>query len=231
MPMVFILGSITLLSTRHVFSLFHPEYFLYAAGPSISRTAAFFPSSQLFAGGICITALCAAMGWTVVAFANAPRDTSAAQARLRRSSVGCGLIAALFLALLGIVNSSWNGRLHEAFSVIFYASQVAAFLLDTLWWRHLSPTEGNAAVRRRGREKAAVCGLIFALSALFLGLYLTDKADVLANETALDFAFVVVEYALSILCFWYSAAVYRELAAFHAGGADRLPRSQPGPTE
>lgn len=66
---------------------------------------------------------------------------------------------------------------------------------------------------RRGREKTAACGLIFALSAVFLGLYLIDRADILADETVLDFVFVVVEYTLSILCFWYSSALYRELAA------------------
>jgi hypothetical membrane protein len=221
MPLVFVLGSATVLSTRYVFFLHHPEYFLRAAGPTISRTAAFAPSSLVFAVGICATALAAATGWTAVAFANAPRCVDAAHARLHRAAVACGLVAALFLALLGIVNSNWNGRLHEAFSVVFYASQSFAFLFDTLWWRRLPAASSCGAARRRGREKAAVCALIFALSTLFLALYLIDKADVLADETALDFAFVVVEYAVSLLCFWYSAAVYRELAAHHAGAASQ----------
>jgi len=219
MPMVTILGTATTLLTRYVLFLHQPERFLHGAGPTISRTAAFPPGSMVFAVGICATSVCAAIAWIIVFAANAPRcpGADALQTGLRRAATACGCAAALFLALLAIVNSNWHGKLHEAFSVAFYASQVLAFLLDTLWWRRLPRfpgASGGAAARRRGSEKTAACGLIFALSAVFLGLYITDKADLLADETALDFAFVVIEYTLSILCFWYSSAMYRELTAY-----------------
>lgn len=205
-----VFGAATVFITRWIFSFTHPDYFV-GAGPTISRTAAFAPSGTFFTIGMCLTSVCAALTWFVVLRANVlrPRVVGGGARALAALAVLTGWLAALFLALLSIVDSNWNGPLHEKFSIAFYASQVLSFALDTVWQARFLKVRTKG-----GARKTFLFAVIFVLSAVFLGLYLVDKADILASESLLDAVFVPVEYVLSLLCFAYAAALRWELTDY-----------------
>jgi hypothetical protein len=217
-PSVTVLGIVTVFSTRMIFSVTHPHYF-EGAGPTISRSAAFGLASELFAVGALLTSICILISWTIGLAVNGERSRGypAWSRLLVIATVACGWSAGLLLGAVAYVNSNVNGPLHELLSLLFFSCQVAALFLDTLWNRLMDRQgawDGYPQTRRAGWHKSLLLLVTFALAAFFLCLYVLDKSDVLADESLLDFVFVIVEYTVCVLCFSYAWFGYREVRCY-----------------
>lgn len=210
-------GLITLFLTRYIFYTTHPEYFI-GATPSISRVAAFDPASDVFMLGMCLASFCGLIGWFIVLKSNLSsyRSKDHIGRCLARATAALGILAVLFLTLLAIVDSNWNGPLHELFSICFFLLQILAFMCDAIWLkraRHYGLTVPNH-VHRFGTYKIVISLILAGLGVLFLLLYLLDNNNIFTDEQNLKLTFVIVEYAIAVLCFIHPIAQYREQSAF-----------------
>lgn len=210
-------GLMTLFATRYIFYITHPEFFINRT-PSISRAAAFDPASDVFMVGMCLASFCGVITWSMVLRSNLSSQRSKDQIAdcLAWGAAILGVLAVLFLSLLAIIDSNWNGPLHELFSIFFFFLQIISFLCDAAWLRrarHKGLTTSHY-VRRLGTHKILISVLLASLGVLFFILYVMDKTNIFLDEQILDLAFVTVEYVIGILCFIYPVAQYREQSAF-----------------
>jgi hypothetical protein len=213
-------GLSTLLITMVVFYISHPEYYQNRF-PSISRAAAFSPSSDIFAVGMCVTAFFGLIGLFIVMHSNnSPYRTHDRTGRILIWTAGIFMITAnIFLALLAIVNSNWNGSLHDLFSVLFFFTIIIAYTLDSVWLlyerkqRHyrFNPLDH---VYRMGSHKLGLTALLFVLGLVTFILYVVDKNNILTDERAIHGVFVWFEYTTASLCFLLPITQYREQTAF-----------------
>jgi len=229
MPAVFVIGTSTLFLSRLVFYHTHPHYFVDNS-PTISRTAAFAPAGDVFMVGMCMVTILGYLSWGLALRSNLAPERS-------RDRVGCRLawaativawLAVSFLALLAIVDSNWNGKLHELFSVLFFFLQMTAFLLEAVWLKR-SRRLGLVASSRAhamGSQRTAVSLVVAGLSVILLILYLTNKSQLVSVERYVDYPFVLIEYIISVLCFAYPTAQYRELVAYWKGRDEARPPSR-----
>jgi len=220
LPGVFFLGTVITLLVRYILYLYHPDVFQHTT-PSISRTAAFEPGSIVFTVGINITVILILISWHFVFHFNASRLR-----RIDKSSQGVqflnllaysfGIISAIFLALLALINSAMDGPLHEIFSIVYFATQVAAFTFDFILWHVLVRKNGiHPDEYRHGQRKALLFIVIACVSALMLFLYLLKIYDVYHDgHQLITSAFVFFEYTTSILCFLYAFAYYPEIKRY-----------------
>lgn len=216
-PGVFLLGVSVTLMSRYLFYIYHPEFFERGV-PSISRTAAFPPSSYLFTIGITLTSVLIFISWYFVFHMNTVRiqgRSHTKRAVLYNSlAYAFGLISGSFLALLALITSEMDGPSHEWFSVAFFATQVAAFTFDGLMWRELRRlgiVSQGSRTYLHGRNKALLLLLILAVASALLLFYVSDLLKLLEDRHLSKLLFVTTEYATSILCFAYSAAYYPEI--------------------
>lgn len=212
-----VFGLSGLFLTMVIFHIYHPEY-VQKRTPSVSRAAAFDPSADVFTVTMCIAALCSVCMWVFVLRSNlsAYRNTNTTTLVLAWLAAALNIIAAISLALLAIVNSNWNGHLHEMFSISFFFSQIIGFIFDSSW---LLYNRKNAhgplkkAVSDRN-SKLWISAILVTLGLVMLTLYLIDKNNVLTNEKNLHTAFAYTEYVICVLCYLYPLPLYREHFSF-----------------
>jgi hypothetical protein len=214
MPTVFIVGTITIFLTRYTFYFTHPHYFVNNT-PSISRTGAFAPSGDVLMVGLCFVSLLGLISWSIALLSKleVTPKTDRLGLSLAWSATIFAWLAEVFLALLAIIDSTWNGPLHESFSIIFFLTQIISFFLETLWLYH-SRRRGiglEPELYKRGSQKIAVTYFVSFLATIMLILYLTDKSNVIVDESLIDLFFVILEYTVSTLCFAYPLFQRREL--------------------
>jgi len=217
MPAVFVIGTSTLFMTRLIFYNTHPDYFVNNS-PTISRTAAFAPAGDVFMVGMCIVTILGFISWGIALQSNLVLERSRDQVgrRLAWAATIMAWLAVSFLALLAIVDSNWNGRLHEIFSICFFFLQMVSFLLEAAWLRR-SRRLGlvtSSRAHAMGTQRTAVSLLVAGLSVALLILYLTHKSHLVSVERYVDYPFVLIEHTISVLCFAYPTAQYRELVAY-----------------
>jgi hypothetical protein len=218
--LVSVCGLSTLLITMVLFYISHPEY--YQNGfPSISRAAAFSPSRDVFAVGMCVAAFFGIISMFIVQHSNnSPYRTHDRTGRIFLWSTFLFCITAnIFLALLAIVNSNWNGPLHELFSVLFFFAMIITYTLDAIWLlyqrkqRHyrFNPLDH---VHRMGSHKLVISALLVGLGIVMFILYVVDKSNILTDDRVIHGVFVWFEYMVAAICFLLPITQYREQTAF-----------------
>lgn|GEM_PF-6923033 len=213
-----ICGLSTLFLTMSLFYISHPEYFQKGL-PSISRAAAFEPSREVFAVGMCVASLFGVIMWLIVLRSNSSAYRT--QDRTGRIMVWFtavfGIAASTFLVLLAIVNSNWNGPLHELFSLLFFFAMIIAYILDAAWLlraRRCDSFNPPKYVHRLGSQKVGFTALLVGLGIVMFMFYLLDKSNILANDRAIKTVFGFLEYLVGALCFLIPITQYREQTAF-----------------
>lgn len=218
--LVSICGLFTLFLTTVLFYISHPEYFQKSL-PSISRAAAFSPSRDVFAVGMCVVAFLGIISMLIVLHSNSsPYRTHDRTGRILNWSIFVFCIAAnIFLVLLAIVNSNWNGPLHDLFSVLFFFTMIIGYTLDSIWllyerkqrYYRFTPLDH---VHRMGSHKLGITALLVVLGTVMFILYVVDKSNILADDRAIHVVFVWFEYTVASLCFLLPVTQYREQTAF-----------------
>ena len=226
-PAIFLTGTLVVLLTRYIFYLYHADYFVHHY-PTISRAAAFAPSSYFFTCGILVTVLFIITSWLLGYFYRKHVIMEVAEnrwlLRLNNIEVFLGVAAAIFLALLAIINSEMNGHLHEMFSIAFFSLQIAAFVMDTLMWKLLCSKGAiiqGTTEYRNGVRRIYIFVVLFIAAAIFLGLYLVSEFDLASGNALLKRAFFITEYTVAILCFAYALPYYSEIKKHYRKLADQ----------
>jgi hypothetical protein len=138
-------------------------------------------------------------------------------------AVALGVAAGVFLALLANITLDDDSEVHEIYSIVFFATQVGAFVIDTLLTRRLRQ---RAAVQglapgvlffgTRSDLKTWICWVITADALLFLGVFLEREVELFADRRLLLEIYTAAEFSIAILAFAYAAAYYRQAHAFAA---------------
>lgn len=219
-PMVFLLGVPTIFLTRFVFHATRPEYFADTI-PTISKSAAFAPASDVFLIGILVVSTCIVMAWLLVFRMSRERLQALAgrarHARLYRTlsaaAAGFGILAGICLALLAIITLEVQDPVHIALSYAFFITQLSAYLADSwaawLMNRMLAAEDAGPGLSLGG--KPVVCLATILLGLFYLFLFLTREKGLYPNEMLVQGIYVMTEYVLSTLCFAYSALYFPEL--------------------
>jgi hypothetical protein len=213
-----ICGLSTLFLTMSLFYISHPEYFQKGL-PSISRAAAFEPSRDVFAVGMCVASFFGVITWLIVLRSN--RSAYRTQDRTGRTIVWFtavfGIAASILLVLLAIVNSNWNGPLHELFSILFFFVMIITYILDAAWLlraRRYNGFNPPKHVHRLGSQKLGLTGLLVGLGIVMFTFYLLDKSNFFINDRTIKTVFGFLEYLVGALCFLIPVTQYREQTAF-----------------
>jgi len=219
--LVFLVGVPTIFLTRLVFQATRPEYFATTI-PTISKSSAFAPASDVFLIGMLVVAPCIVISWWLVFRLSRERARAlSAGTRQRRfylgfaaAAAGLGVLAGLSLASLAIITLETNDPAHIVLSYAFFVSQLAAYLADTcgalLLNRALAAERGDAAKHGLG-GKPALCLFVTLLGFFFLFLFLARDQGVFQNEMLAQGLYVLSEYVLATLCFAYAALYFPEL--------------------
>ena len=232
-----LVGIPTVLVVRIIAYIEHPDLFIGTL-PTISKTAAFAPGTQIFAIGMTCAAICIIIAWPLawlVNRRNIERFTDAGYERWLLYSGATlatlsGIVAGVMLAALANVSLEDNDPQHVAFSWGFFISQVVAFIIDTIVALRL-----RARSRRFGygyplihlNFKPRLTIAISLLALLFLVIYLTKGIAPLDDSMAVRHLYVTTEYLLAVLCLYYPTAYYPEVRC-HFGSPRVLLMEQGG---
>ena len=136
--LVFFMGVPLIISTRIIFYIYHPEYFINRL-PSISKTAAYTPGSYLFYPGMTFVSLCILVTWTYIYQLNKDRishfstdDNNHLLLHLTNSlATILGVSAGIFLGFLSIISLETDDPLHILLSILFFSCLILSFIFDT----------------------------------------------------------------------------------------------------
>lgn len=236
--LVFLIGVPTIFLTRIVFHATRPEYFATTI-PTISKSSAFAPASDVFLVGMLVVAACIVTSWWLVFKLSRERaqDLSVAFARHRLhralavSAAVLGTLAGICLALLAIITLETSDPFHILLSYAFFISQLSAFLVDTgaalLLNGALAAKLGGGAKHSLG-GKPAVSLFLVLLGVFFLFMFLTRDKDIYPNEMLAQGIYVISEYVLATLCFGYAALYFPELRSHFRRSFEERPVGNPG---
>lgn len=225
LPLVFLIGVPTLLITRRVFEAHSPNAFVGTL-PSISETASAGLAAVIFKWAILAATVCIVTCWSLVLRMNRHRLAHLAlpgqdlrlTGALNLAASLIGMAAGLFLGLLATVNLRSGHDLHILFSVLFFVTQVGAFLLDTWCSIRLrrqcraldGPPERIAMI-----GKLAVAGTTLTTALFFLYMYNAKDVGAFGDRYLAQQIYVASEYLLAILSFAYPLPTYFEVRRHH----------------
>lgn len=243
LPLVFLIGVPTLLITRWVFAQHSPDAFVGTL-PSISETASAGLAAMIFKWAILAATVCIVTCWWLVLRMNRLRLAHLALPGQDLRLTGAlnllasliGMAAGMFLGLLATVNLRTGHDLHILFSVLFFVTQVGAFLLDTwcsIRLRRQCLALDGPAERAAMIGKLAVAGTTLTTALFFLYMYNAKDLGVFGDRYLAQQIYVASEYLLAILSFAYPLPTYLEVRRHHRieaalrGGQALAGRSRP----
>ncbi len=219
-PLVSLIGVPVIMATRYIFIADQPDYVARRV-PTISKTSALEVASYLFAPGMTIVALCALTAWWLSWRMNNARIAAAEPSSLRpglcRWLNHCwllgGVVVCLNLSLLAIVTLRVSNESHMAFSIVFFNTQVLAFIADAWCGALLSRAEepSGRAWWRRLDDKTIFAMLIVLGSAFYFFMFLTKGLETFGDRMQRQWVYVFTEYILVTMFLSYPAFYYRKL--------------------
>jgi len=225
LPLVFLIGVPTLLITRWVFAQHSPNAFVGTL-PSISETASAGLAAVIFQWAILASTVCIVTCWWLVLRMNrlrlahlaAPGQDLRLTSALNLVASLTGMAAGVFLGLLATVNLRTGHDLHILFSVLFFVTQVGAFLLDSwcsIRLRRQCRALDGPSERIAMFGKLAVAGTTLITALFFLYMYNAKDLGVFSDRYLAQQIYVASEYLLAILSFAYPLPTYLELRRHH----------------
>lgn len=212
LPSVFLIGVPSIFITRSLYFGAYPDEFVMDS-PTISGTASKGVASEFFAYSMMVVTGCIFVSWALNLFMSSDRLSRLPQDQrshtltfLSRFSCFAGVVAGIFLCMLGLYTLKNGHDVHMFSSWAFYIAQVLAIVLDTIlvfWIVRLQP-EHYGPVEQFGRRARVILGsCIFACSLVFLFMY--EVRDFLSQDYRYpaQLIFVLSEYTVAILCFAY----------------------------
>lgn len=223
-PAVFVAGIAALVASWSLFFAYYPEGFVGTL-PTISETISRAPASYAFQLMMCVVTPSIVVTWLINFDATRTHLTALAGqgvpvlAMERLNLIACilGIVAGLFLAGLSafqLHNGHMSHRLHIWLSEGFYATQILAFICDTLCARLRNSHSSSPVQARSLRARASVTLITGTLSLIFLFLYL--ERGLFADPYLAQALYVACEYVLAGLCFAYPLAAFAEMRS-HVG--------------
>lgn len=220
-PAIFVVGASTLAATRVIFAVNYPE----RSGESvvsISETISRYPGATVFQAASIAIAFCILVCWPLNFTMNRYRFRNFARPGmavwpleiLNLGACVIGLAAGVFLVLLGLYrlhDGSTNHAMHIELSILYYSSQVTAFLFDgacvVLQRRVLIGLDGPAE-RRSFKSRGFIAGATAVTALWFLYMYLDRSGlfDLYVGQAI----YVGTEYTLVLLCLAYPMAPFIE---------------------
>jgi Frag1/DRAM/Sfk1 family len=214
--LVFVVGVLSLFIARYTFIVAHPEYFLLKY-PSISQVAAKFPSNYVFGIGMSVTAICILISiplgfhMKLAKIAGHPRYYLAKIPMLMAYALQYA--AALFLLLLGVINSGIDSSLHTLCSLVFFCCQVAVMLLGEI--SHQITRTQETCYMLWDKIRSLSTGITLMTAAALLWLHLNRKVVVFDIPDLNRHLFVSLEYFVSVMCFFYAATHYVQMRDYY----------------
>lgn len=223
LPLFITVGGIsTLLLTRYIAYLYHPEVFASSL-PTISKAASLDVASQIFSAVMPIIALCVLFAWymgflatreritTLVDKPNAPRLH-----HLNRTAVTFGFSSAIFLALLAIVSLEDNNDWHIYFSYGFFISQVLSFAFDSYVLLQIRKHVDNACAEHGlGLDLRPWLCIALVVNALFFYfMYLYKNDPLLVDFVFTRPLYVGSEYLSTFIGLSYATAYLPEVRRY-----------------
>ena len=231
-PLIFVISTTGVLATRVIYSYYYPQKFLKTV-PTISETSSHSPSADVFEWTMFASVLCIFVLWPLVFVMNRERLQQIGKDHvtwplhlLNGASTALGLVAGVFLAMLGVVrlhDGPLSHDVHIDLSIFYYSTQVIAFLIDgiiAMWMRRVHTGLSGPVERRALRARAAigVCATVVALWFLYMYLHRGGIWDLRTGQTI----YVATEYALVLLCMLYPLAIFLELRRHYGLKAQAL---------
>ncbi|MDP6705475.1 MAG: hypothetical protein QF893_03940 [Alphaproteobacteria bacterium] len=223
MLLVFLVGVPIILITRWAFVVHHAEFF-ERTNPSISKTAAYAPGSYIFAAGIVLTAVLLIMAWYIGRRVNGwsfealrPGPGTGLMSALSGAGSILGMIAGVLLAALAIVNLKVSNNGHMVLSALFYASQVGAFLLDSVaavWLKRRAREQADIDPPIPGNSRIWVCVGVVVATACFVFLFNFKDWEAYDDSMLVQRIYVASEYILATLCLGYAVAGYFDCKSY-----------------
>jgi len=221
LPLVFLIGTPTLLITRYVYWLHYPQEFV-GTSPTISGTASVAPTSDIFQWAILAAVVCIIVTWSL--------ELGMVRHRLRThlpegptradlwttNTLACwfGIAAGIFLGALAVVDLGSGNSQHMLYSVLFFVTQVLAFVLDSLGGvklRRLCPGLTHPSERLAIVGKIGLAGISLTGGLFFLFIFAAKDIGLFADRYAVQQVYVLAEYGLCILLFAYPLPCYLEI--------------------
>lgn len=225
LPLVSIVAIPTVLITRALAQMYHPELYIDTL-PTISKAAAFPPGSTVFAIGMTFASVCIVLGWGCYWVAGrwhiaAPHTPTSEQGWLQAAfglATLLGIAAGLFLGGLSNISLEDNDPLHVLLSKLFFATQVTAFLIDTVILlrlrRHATPGMAPAHGGRLYLTPAIVL-----LSLAFLATFLFKGTGGFTDTMLMRRIYTGSELVVAICCLLYPLTVLPALRQYLSGTA------------
>lgn len=218
-PAVFVAGIAALIASWSLFLAYHPEGFIGTL-PTISETISRAPASYAFQLMMCVVTPSIVVTWLINFDATRAHLTALGAQGVPVATMGwlnliaciLGIVAGLFLAGLSIFqlhNGPMSHRLHIWLSEGFYATQILAFIFDTVCARLRNKHSTSPVQARSLRARTGVTLTTSTLSLIFLFLYL--ERSIFADPYLAQAFYVACEYVLASLCFAYPLAAFAEM--------------------
>lgn len=234
-PAIFAIGAGTLATTRVMFAIYYPARFAEQV-PTISETSSRLPGAAVFEAAVFAMAFCILVCWPLNFTMNRyrlrhlarPGSTTWPLELLNLGSCVTGMAAAIFLALLGLYrlhDGAFNHGMHIELSILFYGSQVLAFVFDgagVVWQRKICTGLDGPIERLSLKSRGAIAGATLVTSLWFLYMYL-DRGG-LWNLSIGQAVYVSTEYTLALLCLAYPVAPFPEVRHHYRMRAEALSR-------
>lgn len=216
---VFFLGIITIIVTRILFYIYHPEYFLNTI-PTISKSAAYTPGSYFFMLGMNIVSICSFITWYLIYRFNTKRikillntDNKYIAANIFNfMGFILGTLAALFLALFTNISLEDHTNYHISFSKYFFFTEIFAFIMDSVCCSIIynQITALNGTFNKNYYYLRYAITLLVILSSLIY-FFLFENRGIFNNVHLAQLFYVITEHVTAILCFSYAAAYFPDI--------------------
>lgn len=223
LPLFITIGGIaTLLVTRYIAYIYHPEVFEKSL-PTISKAASLDVATQIFAIAMPLIALCVLFVWYMGFLATRERITTLVNHKaapklhgLNRIALTLGFSSAIFMALLAIVSLKDNNQWHMYFSYGFFISQVLSFAVDSFVLIQIRKHVANERIKHGlGFDLRPWLGIALFINALFFYFMYLYKNDPLLVDFALTRPlYVGSEYLSTFIGLTYATAYLPEIRRY-----------------
>ena len=228
--LIFLIGAPSVFAVRYLYGLYHPNQFIGTV-PSISGTTSESPTAEIFEWAMYPVAACIVTAWTLNLDMNLHRlATAGVQSGriglLNTLSWACGLLGAVFLIVLAVVNLSDGHDVHMWSSEAFYVAQVLSFLFDiqcAIALRRACPHVSTPEDRNSLRGKILVGLLTLGFSLFFLLMFVIREHLDPSIQYSAQCIYVTTEYIVVLLCFAYPLPAFPEIRSHYrrlAGARD-----------
>ena len=222
-PMIFVIGTFTVIATGVLYRIYHPEQWVGTL-PSISGSSSEPPTSIFFMWLMMPTAFCIVAAWTVKLVMDWQRVGALPASRqrvvlaaLNVATWSAGALAGLALAALAIVSLGKGHDFHMASSYVFYIAQLVSFILDgvaVVGLRRAGIGADGPFGRSTARGKLLVGGTCLVAGLFFCFMYNVRAFVPAASLYTAQEIYVASEYLVALACFAYPLTSYREARAY-----------------